>query len=559
MPVLRYVPLGGLGEVGLNMWALDWEGQVLVVDAGLMFPREDMLGVDLVIPDVSYLLENDRKVVGIFLTHGHEDHIGALPFVLRRLWGDTYGTRDLLPPPVLGTPLTLGLARNRLREHRVLRETDLRTVGPGDRVQLGPFRVEPIAVCHSIPGAVALSIETPVGRVVYTSDFKLDPDPLYGPPTDIERFRRLGDEGVLLLLGDSTNAERAGHSGKERDLVSVFERIFDEAPGRIVVSTFASNIHRIQQVVTLAERHGRRVAVIGRSIQNALRAARELGELTVAEATIVPIEDAGSDPRLVLLCAGSQGEPVSALARFAARQHPLANVQEGDWVVLSARPIPGNERLVSNTINNLYRHGATVFTGDTDRVHVSGHAFREELRELLDAVRPRFFIPVHGEYRQLVNHARIARESGIGSDRIMVVEDGREVELTADSMRRGREVQSGLVFVDGLGIGDVEQVVLRDRRQMSQDGIVVVTMAVDRENGALRAGPEIVSRGLIEEEASEDLMRDARSEVIAAVKRLAGARPEEALIQQAVHDTLSRLVWKRTHRRPMVIPVLHEL
>ena len=547
-PKLRYVPLGGLGEVGLNMWALEWEGQVLVVDAGLMFPTEEMLGVDLVIPDVSWLLEEGRRVLGIFLTHGHEDHIGALAFVLKRLNVPVYGTR-----------MTLGLARHRLREHRILRESDLREVSAGDRVQLGPFRIEAVAVCHSIPDCVALSIQTPVGRVVYTSDFKLDPDPLYGPPTDMERFRKLGADGVLLLLGDSTNAERPGVSGKERDLVPVFEEIFRDAPGRIVVCSFASNIHRIQQVVSLAARHGRRLAVVGRSIQNAFQTARELGFLEVPAGLVARIEDVADDPRAVLLCAGSQGEPLSALSRFAAQRHNLVNVKAGDWVLLSARPIPGNERLVNRTINNLYRHGARVFSAETDHVHVSGHAHRDELRQLLDAVRPRYFIPVHGEYRQLVMHANLAREAGITADRVLVVEDGRTVDLTADSMVLGEEIGAGFVFVDGVGIGDVEKAVLRDRRHLANDGILVVTVAIDRENGSVLSGPELISRGFIEKETSEELMRDARQQVLDTVRKFQGDRPDVDILRDAVRDAASRFLHKKTRRRPMVIPVVTEI
>ena len=545
---MRYVPLGGLGEVGLNMWALEYEGQVLVVDAGLMFPHEEMLGVDLVLPDPAYLLDPSRKVLGIFLTHGHEDHIGGLPFLLRRL-----------QVPVYGTALTLGLSRPRLREHRVLNEADLRTVRIGDRVQLGPFRVETIAVCHSIPDAVALAIETPVGRVVYTGDFKLEQDPPLGRGTDVERLRRLGAEGVLLLLSDSTNAEREGHSGSERDLEPAFRQIFREAPGRIVVATFASNIHRIQQVITLAAEHERRVAVAGRSLRNAFHTARELGYLQVPEGLTVRLAEANTVSRLVLLTAGSQGEPVSALSRFAARRHQAVNVQSGDWVVISARPIPGNERLVYQTINNLYRNGAArVFYSEVGHVHVSGHAHRDELREVIDLIHPRFFIPVHGEYRQLHHHAELALAAGIPRENVLVIEDGRIVELTAESMRAGDESVSGLVFVDGLGIGDVEQVVLRDRRQLASDGLVVATVVLDRDTGSVRTGPELIERGFMDPELSDELMREARAEVVAAV-RGAGPRPDMTLLQESIHDALSRLFWKRTRRRPMVIPLLTEL
>jgi ribonuclease J len=548
MSVLRYVPLGGLGEVGMNMWALEWEGQVLVVDAGLMFPHEEMLGVDLVLPDPAYLLDPSRNVLGIFLTHGHEDHIGGLPFLLKRL--------NL---PVYGTALTLGLVKPRLREHRVLREADLRTIRLGDRVQLGPFRVEAIPVCHSIPDAAALTIDTPVGRVVYTSDFKLEQDPPWGHGTDVERFRRLGDDGVLLLLSDSTNAEREGVSGSERELVPRFETIFEEAPGRIVVATFASNIHRIQLVVRLAAQHGRHVALAGRSLRNAFRTARELGYLEVPENLVVRLEDATNDDQLVLLTAGSQGEPVSALARFAARKHPVVNVRRGDWVVISARPIPGNERLVHRTIDNLYRNGADrVYYSEFEHVHVSGHAHRPELREMIRMVRPLFFVPVHGEYRQLYHHAKLAREEGIPDDRVLLLEDGRVLELTSDSARILDGDMAGYVFVDGLGIGDVEQVVLRDRRHLAGDGVLVATVGIDRDTGAVRSGPDLITRGFIDPQLSEDLMGEARSAVVAAIGD-AGRRPDLTLLQEAMHDSLSRLLWKRTRRRPMVIPLLTEL
>ncbi|TAN34520.1 ribonuclease J [bacterium] len=532
------------------MWALEWEGKVLVVDAGLMFPQEDMPGIDLVLPDISYLLGRGREVLGIVLSHGHEDHIGGLPYALKKLNVPVYGTR-----------LTLGLVKPKLKEHRILRESDLREIRVGDSVQLGPFKVETVAVCHSIPDAVALAIETPVGRVVYTSDFKLDASPPDGHPTDIARFRRLGDEGVLLLLSDSTNSERAGHSGSERDLHAPFERIFGEAPGRIVVANFASNIHRMQHLVRMASQFGRRVAVVGRSLQTNFKTARELGFLEVPEGLTVPLEDIDriAPSKLLLLTAGSQGEPMSALARFAAQRHPLVNVLKGDWVVISARPIPGNERMVHQTVNNLYRHGARVFYSEVGNVHVTGHAHRDELREMLDAVRPRYFIPVHGEYRQLLQHSEVAREAGLGDDRIVVVEDGESVELDAGSMRRGERVGTGLVFVDGLGVGDVEQVVLRDRRHLAEDGILVVTLALDRDTGAVRAGPDLISRGVIEPELSSRLMADARAAAMHSIRRLADTRADLNLLQEAIHDAVSKTVYKRTRRRPMVIPVVTEI
>jgi ribonuclease J len=549
-PRLRYIPLGGLGEVGINMWALEWNKQVLVVDAGLMFPQEDMLGIDLVLPDISYLLSRDRQVVGIFLTHGHEDHIGGLPYALKKLNVPVYGTR-----------LTLGLVKPKLKEHRILREADLREVRVGDSVQLGPFRVETVAVCHSIPDAVALAIETPVGRVVYTSDFKLDDSPPDGLPTDMARFRQLGDEGVLLLLSDSTNSERGGRSGSERDLHGPFERIFGEAPGRIVVANFASNIHRIQHLVRMAVQFERKVAVVGRSLETNFKTARELGFLKVPEGLTVALDRIDRVPpsKLLLLTAGSQGEPMSALARFAAQRHPLVNVLDGDWVVISARPIPGNERMVHQTVNNLYRHGARVFYSEVGHVHVTGHAQRDELREMLDATRPHFFIPVHGEYRQLLLHSDIAREAGLDEDRIAVVEDGASMELDGESMIQGEKVNTGLVFVDGLGVGDVEQVVLRDRRHLAEDGILVVTLTLDRDTGAVRAGPDLISRGVIEPVLSVKLMADARAAVLDSIVRVAEAHSDLNLLQEAIHDAVSKTVYRQTRRRPMVIPVVTEI
>ena len=532
------------------MWALEWDRKILVIDAGLMFPQEDMPGIDLVLPDISYLLQGDKEVVGIFLTHGHEDHIGGLPYALKKLNVPVYGTR-----------LTLGLLKPKLREHRILRESDLREVRVGDSVQLGPFRVEAIAVCHSIPDAVALSIDTPVGRVVYTSDFKLDPAPPDGHATDMERFRRLGDAGVLLLLSDSTNAEREGRSGSERDLHTAFERIFSEAPARIVVANFASNIHRVQHLMRMAAQFERRVAVVGRSLQQNIKTARELGFLNVPEGVTIPLADYERIPpsKLLLLTAGSQGEPLSALTRFAAQHHPFINVRKDDWVVISARPIPGNERMVHQTVNNLYRHGAHVFYSEVGNVHVTGHAQRDELREMLNAVRPRYFVPVHGEFRQLLLHSELAREAGVPADNIAVVEDGETVELTSGSMTRGDKIATGLVYVDGLGVGDVEQVVLRDRRHLAEDGILVVTLTLDRDTGSVRAGPELISRGVIEPELSVRLMADARAEVLDSINRLAETRPDLTLLQETIHDAVSKTVYRQTRRRPMVIPVITEI
>jgi ribonuclease J len=543
---LRYIPLGGLGEVGRNMWALEWENQVLVVDAGLMFPSGEMHGIDLVIPDISYLLRKDKKVLGIVLTHGHEDHIGALPFVLKRL-----------NVPVFSTRLTLGLVKPKLKEHRVLRESDLREVRQGDQFRLGPFRVEMIPVCHSIPDACALAIRTPVGTVVYTGDFKLDDDPPEGRPTDLARLGQIGREGVLLLLSDSTNAEREGHSGSERDLIEPFERIFRDAPARIVVASFASNLHRIQQLITLAEEFGRRVVVAGRSLQTNVKTAQELGFLRVPSGMIVPLKQVDSVPpsKVLLLMAGSQGEPMSSLSRYANRSHPAVGVREGDWVVISATPIPGNETLVNRTINNLYKHGGEVFYSTTAKVHVSGHAYRDEIRTMIDTVRPRFFIPVHGEFRQLLHNSRIALAAGVPAENVRIVEDGQVVALDQDSMGLGEQVPAGYVFVDGLGIGDVEQVVLGDRSHLAEDGMVIVTIGLDRTTGALRSGPDLISRGFMEEGQSGEVLEEARRAVSDELRRFQG-EPEPAAVAESAHDAVQRVIYRRTKRQPMVIPVV---
>jgi ribonuclease J len=543
---LRYLPLGGLGEVGRNMWALEWDNQVLVVDAGLMFPSGEMHGIDLVIPDISYLLRKDLKVLGIVLTHGHEDHIGALPFVLKRL-----------NVPVFSTRLTLGLVKPKLKEHRVLRESDLREVRLGDQFRLGPFRVEMIPVCHSIPDAAALAIKTPVGTVVYTGDFKLDDDPPEGRPTDLARLGQYGREGVLLLLSDSTNSERDGHSGSERDLIGPFERIFREAPARIVVASFASNLHRIQQLITLAEEFERKVVVAGRSLQTNVKTAQELGFLRIPSGMMVPLKQVESVPpsKLLLLMAGSQGEPMSSLSRYANRSHPAVSVRKGDWVVISATPIPGNETLVNRTINNLYKHGGEVFYSTTAKVHVSGHAYRDEIRTMIETVRPRFFIPVHGEFRQLLHNSRIALAAGVHPENLRIVEDGQVVLLDQDSMELGEQVPAGYVFVDGLGIGDVRQVVLGDRTHLAGDGIVIVTIGLDRTTGALRSGPDLITRGFMEEEQSSEVLEEARRAVSNELRRFEG-EPEPAAVAESAHDAVQRVIYRRTKRQPMVIPVV---
>ncbi len=549
-PLLRAIPLGGLGEIGRNMMALEYDEQIVVVDAGLMFPEEEMLGVDLVLPDITYLVERKEHVLAFLLTHGHEDHVGSLPYVLPRLNAPIYGTR-----------LTLGLLKNKLREHKLLDSTQLHEVKAGDRVELGPFKVEFIHVAHSIPDGVALAIETPAGVVIHTGDFKMDQTPADGRPTDMARLSNYGDRGVLMLMSDSTNAEREGFTLSERVVGEAFQEIFGQCPGRIIISTFASNIYRIQQAMQTAARYKRKVAVVGRSMVNNVAIAQELGYLEVPSDLLVKIQDIGKEPdeRLVILSTGSQGEPLSALTRIAAQEHPQVKLKPGDSVILSASPIPGNEELVSRTINNCYKHGARVFYPPLHRVHASGHANSEELKLMLNLVKPRFFLPVHGEFRHLAHHAEIAHDVGIPKERVVVVDDGNVVELDGAPHLRNK-VPAGYVFVDGLGVGDVGSVVLRDRRLLSQDGIFIVIVTVNKDTGQLVGEPDLISRGFVHQQTSDTLLDAARDQVTKTIKRLAGEGPPEwQVVKSAVRDAMSRYLYEQTRRRPMIIPIVVEI
>ena len=547
---LRLVPLGGLGEIGRNMLAIECGDDIVVIDSGLMFPEQDMLGVDLVIPDISWLLERAGSVRAICLTHGHEDHIGALPYVLPRL-----------PVPVVGTALALGLLRNKLREHRLLDSTDLQTVAPGDVREFGAMSVEWIHTTHSVPDSCALAIRTPAGTLVHTGDFKLDQTPVHGEPPNLARFARLGDEGVLALLSDSTNAESEGMTPSERSVGEGLPPLFASARGRILMATFASNISRLQQAISVAESEGRHVFIVGRSMLNNVRVAQELGYLSVQPNTFVSPRQVDSipDENLLVLCTGAQGEPLSALRRIAAREHPMVQVREGDTVILSANPIPGNEEAVHRTINQLYRRGARVFSGSRHHVHASGHASREELKLMLTLVRPRYFMPVHGEYRHLAIHSELARAVGIEPSRIITVDDGSIVEIgETGAVRRDERAPAGYVYVDGLQVEEGGEVTLRDRRHMSQDGVVIVVLTVERSSGAVVAGPELVSRGFIDDSATEHLFDQARDEVLAAVAKL---QPDSGWLvwQAAIREQLSRFLYQRTKRHPMVLPVVTEV
>ena len=547
---LQIIPLGGLGEIGKNMTVVRVGDEILVIDSGLMFPEEDMLGVDLVIPDISYLLENRDMIKAIVLTHGHEDHIGALPYVLKQLNVPVYGTR-----------LTLGILEGRLKENGV-DSSNLHSVMQGDIINVGCFSVGFIRVNHSIPDAVGLSIKTPVGMIVHTGDFKLDYTPIDGKMTDFRRFSDLGNKGVLLMMADSTNAERAGHTPSESTVGASFDKAFHGARSRIIVATFSSNVHRIQQVIDTAVRYKRKVAILGRSMVNVVTISLELGYITAPEGTIIDIDEINNyrAEQIVIVTTGSQGEPMSALTRMAMSDHRKVTIVPDDTVIISATPIPGNEKLVSKTIDNLMRLGANVVYGRDKEVHVSGHASREELKLMHNLVRPKFFIPVHGEYHHLVQHAKLAQELGMPKDHIFLGENGYVFEFTRDKGQVAGKVTAGMVMVDGLGVGDVGNIVLRDRRQLSQDGILIIVVAMDRASNTVVGGPDIVSRGFVYVRESEALMDEARARVEQALDRCQDEGVKEwAAIKANVRDALGRYLFEKTRRRPMIVPIIQEV
>ncbi len=547
---LQIIPLGGLGEIGKNMTVIRVDDEILVIDAGLMFPDEDMLGIDLVIPDISYLIENKDKIKAIVLTHGHEDHIGALPYVLKKINVPVYGTR-----------LTLGILEGRLKENGV-DSSNLHSVMQGDIINIGCFSVGFIRVNHSIPDAVGLSIKTPVGMIVHTGDFKLDYTPIDGKMTDFRRFSDLGNRGVLVLMADSTNSEREGHTPSERTVGAAFDKAFHNARGRIIVATFSSNVHRIQQVIDTAVRYKRHVAVLGRSMVNVVNISLELGYITAPEGTLVDIDEIHSYrmEQMVIITTGSQGEPMSALTRMSMSDHRKVGIVPGDTVIISATPIPGNEKLVSKTIDNLMKLGANVIYGRNQGIHVSGHASREELKLMHNLVRPKFFIPVHGEYHHLVQHARLARELGMPKENIFISENGQILEFTRDKGQVAGKVTAGMVMVDGLGVGDVGNIVLRDRRQLSQDGILIVVVTMNKQTHRVVAGPDIVSRGFVYVRESEALMDEATARVRQALERCEDEKVKEwAAIKSNVRDALGRYLFEKTRRRPMILPIIMEI
>ncbi len=541
--VLRVVPLGGVGEIGKNMIVLEYADDVIVIDAGIMFPESDMLGIDLIIPDIDYLVERRDRVRGLILTHGHEDHIGALPYLLPQLELPIYATR-----------LTRGLVEVKLREHGLLRQADLHTITESDVLHLGAFTVEFFHVCHSFPDAVGVVVRTPVGTVVHATDYKFDPHPVDGRPTDEAKLARLGDEGVLLLLSDSTNAEEVGYTPSEREVGETFERLFSEAPGRIIVATFASNLSRVRQLVEISRRHGRRVGIVGRSMVNNVRMAIDLGYLDLEADELLNAEEMDTLParQVTIICTGSQGEPTSALVRMSVGEHRLVRIRPGDTVVLSATPIPGNEEMVNRTIDNLFRQGADVRYHELSDVHVSGHGSQEDYKTMLSLTRPRFFVPIHGEYRHLVLHSRLAESLGLPRDRIFIIESGQALELGPDWCRPAERVTEGHVLVDGLTIGDLNQVVLRDRHHLARDGFVVAIVALDETTGQVVTPPEILTRGFVYAQEEEDFIAMAKAQVRHALEN----GYSQAAIAAKIRQVLAELCYEETRRRPMILPVI---
>ncbi len=547
---LCIIPLGGVGEIGLNMTLFQHDGSIMVVDAGLMFPEEEMLGVDVVIPDMSYLYENRDMVKGVIITHGHEDHIGALPYLLKEV--------DV---PVYATPLTLGLISEKLREHNMDTST-LVPVNPRDVVDIGPFRVECIRVTHSIVDGIGLAIDTPLGPVIHTGDFKIDQTPVDGELMDLHRFSEYGRMNALALLSDSTNVEKEGYSLSEREVGLAFDEIFMNAKGRIIVATFASNIHRIQQVIDVAQRHNRKVVLNGRSMVNNARIALELGYLNFPQEVAGTMEDIYGlpDDRLVIVTTGSQGEPMSSLSRMAMGDHKHLKIKDGDTVILSARFIPGKEKAIGRIINHLFRRGANVFYEQVSDIHVSGHACREEQKMMINLIRPKYFIPIHGEYRHLVYHARLAEELGIPRKNIFILEDGDILKLTRDGAMREGKVKAGRVFVDGKGIGDVSDIVLRDRQHLGMDGVIIVLAGIEKSTWKIIIGPEIISRGFVYEEVSQEIIEEIKSVVLSVIDEIGMDMKEDwIVVKEKVSSAVKKFIKKRIERRPMIIPIIIEL
>jgi ribonuclease J len=548
---LRIIPLGGVGEIGKNMYIFEYGSDIVVVDCGLMFPDEEMFGIDLVIPDVTYLRERKQDVRAFVITHAHEDHVGGLPYVLP----------DFPGVPVYASTLARGLLGNKIKEHK-LHNNPLLALDPGDDVEIGPFRVIPFRVGHSIPDAMGVAIRTPVGTVVHTGDFKFDHTPVDGKLSDFAILARLGEEGVVCLLSDSTRAESPGYTPSERTVGEAFREIMEPLEGRVIVATFASNIARIQQVLDAASDMDRDTVVIGRSMEQNFRIATDLGYLSFDPSRVLSKDKIKDHPdgKLVIATTGAQGEPMAGLARMANRDHRFVEIQPGDTVIVSASPIPGNEEYVSRTIDNLFKAGANVYYHTIKRAHVSGHASQEELKLMLGLVKPRYFIPMHGEFRMQVQHGRLAIETGVAPENVFIIENGTPIEISADgTARRGAPVSAGYVFVDGLSVGEVGEVVLRDRRALAADGIFMVVVTVDKQTGSVLGRPEIITRGFVPLNERDPLMEEAIDRVVAAVDTPGDHISEIGLFKSQIKDSLSGFLYAQTKRRPMVFPVVVEV
>jgi len=551
-PTLKVIPLGGLGEIGLNMMVLEYEDTIVVVDSGLMFPEEEMLGIDIVIPDFSYIRKRKDKVAGLVVTHGHEDHIGAIPFLIREL-----------PIPVYGTALTLALIREKLREHNLLDRAELIRVVPRQVTRIGPFSFEFIRVCHSIPDGVGLAVRTPVGILVHSGDFKIDNTPVDGKRFDIARLGAYGEEGVLALFSDSTNVERAGYTVSEKEVGATLREVFQEKQGRVIVAVFASNLHRIQQLIYIAREFDRKVLLNGKSMVANVRIARELGYLDFTRDDEITIADLQHmhDSQVLMLTTGTQGEPMSALSRMAFNDHKKLKIREGDTIILSSRFIPGNERTIQNIINHLCRNGADVIHEQIREIHVSGHAYQEELKILINMVQPRYFIPIHGEYRHLMKHRQLAISLGMPAENCLLMENGRVICFSRDTVCTDERAEVGRVFVDGKGVGDVEGLVLRDRRHLSEDGLVIASLVINKQTNEILSGPDIFSRGFIHEEAKPEILNEAKSIIFESLDR----QMEEdrqldcTWLQEEIRRELKRFFTRTLDRRPVIYPIVVEI
>ncbi len=547
---LRIIPLGGVDEIGKNMTLIEYENDMILIDSGMAFPDEDMPGIDLVIPDFSYLVKNRDKLRGVFITHGHEDHIGSLPYLLAEINVPVYGTR-----------LTLGLVRRKLSEHRLDKQAILIEKQYDDVVRSGCFAVEFIKVNHSIADACGFAVHTPLGTVIHTGDFKVDTTPIRGKMIDLARFGELGKDGVLLMMSDSTNAERPGFAMSEKAVGKSFETIFNNAGDkRIIVATFSSNIHRVQQIINAAVSHGRKVALSGRSMESVLQVARELGHMNIPDGTLIPLGEISRYPdrKLVLITTGSQGEPMSALYRMAFSDHRSVGITQNDLIIISARPIPGNEKLVNNVVNELEKLGAEVV--QDGNIHVSGHACQEELKLMLSLIKPKYFLPVHGEYKHLLQHAHLAEETGIRHENIFISENGKVLEITAEKAGFSGTVPCGKTFVDGIGVGDVGNIVLRDRKHLAEDGIIIVVATIDPITGMLVSGPDVISRGFVYVKDNEEMMEEARRVVLERMQRsLRRGMRDWGTLKNDMRDELQHFISAKTKRRPMILPILMDI